>query len=84
VPEPPTSNKPIGDVLSGVEIQPLPEGWVVLGFHAMLKCLDEDGDVNWISRYTEDGHYIESLGAMRAAVVMLECQVRDGYQPDDT
>jgi hypothetical protein len=76
-------DRPIGDVLSGIEIQPLPDGWVALGFHAMLKCLDEDGNVNWISRFTTDGHVIESLGAMRAAVVMLEAQVQDIYEPDD-
>lgn len=76
-------SKPIGEVLPGVEIQPLPDGWVPLEIASMVKCLDDEGDVNWISRYTVQQHYIEALGAMQAAVLMLEQQVRDGYAPDE-
>jgi hypothetical protein len=46
---PDESQQPLEVVLPGQHFHPLDEGWTPLATFALIKCLDEDGDVAWLS-----------------------------------
>lgn len=46
---------------------PLPEGWTPLEATAVLKCLDEEGDVVYYIATTEGLLLVEQLGMLTAA-----------------
>ena len=76
------SFRPIGAVLSGLELMELPEGYTPLEVVAVIKAIDEDGDVCWHTRYTKAPHAIEFLGALHAAVALMTTDIRRDYEPD--
>ena len=50
---------------------------------AMVKCLDAEGHVTWFRISTEDLNLMESLGMLRAAVIVLENTVSEAFIEDD-
>lgn len=55
--------KPIADVLGGLDILDLPDGYAVLEAVVLVKCLDKDGHLAWVQRWTKGLHIVEVLGA---------------------
>ena len=74
--------RPIGEVLSGLEVQELPEGYTPLEVAMMVKTLDPDGDVCWINRFSTGPHSIEFLGALHAAILTMGRDIIQSYVPD--
>lgn len=68
-------DRPIGEVLLGLELVPLD---AVL----LVKTLDAEGDVVWCTRYTRDVSLVERMGALRAALVIEEARVVAAYTPE--
>lgn len=71
-----------GDLLRGLEAAPLPEGALVVGFVALLKVMDADGDTGWYTRADKDTSEVEVLGAVNAARLLSEQRLIDLYEDD--
>ncbi|MDP9418166.1 MAG: hypothetical protein M3P48_10140 [Actinomycetota bacterium] len=63
---------PIESVLPGQRLHPLDEGWTALQTFALVKCLDDDGDVAWVFRTSEPFNLEELLGALTVQVEILK------------
>lgn len=74
--------KPAGDVIGPLEVAELPEGYIAIDAAIIIKALNEDGKVSWLTRYTKAPHAVEFLGALEAAVMLLKEDVRACYAPD--
>lgn len=74
---------PAADVLNGIEIAPLPEGWMVLEAVVIVKGLDEDGDPLWCTRYTQGLTRTELLGILTGAQALAKNDFLEMYQVDD-
>jgi hypothetical protein len=77
---------PSAEVLPGIELMRLPEGYTPLSAIVLVKCLDDDGDVAWLTRSASDLGGIESLGALHAAVAVLTEDIKASYrdcEPDE-
>lgn len=61
----------------------IPDNCTPLEAVAMVKCLDEDGDVTWFRISTDALNLMESLGMLRSAVIVLEDTVRESFMRDD-
>lgn len=73
--------KPVADVLAGITILPLDDGSTPLDAVVLVKALDGDGKAAWFCRYSPDLTTVEVLGALHAAVLLEEDQVRRVYSP---
>lgn len=73
---------PAAELLRGIDLMELPEGYTPLSAIVLLKTLDADGDVAWINRYAKDLGGMESLGALHAAVALVTEDIVNTYRPD--
>lgn len=48
---------------------------------AMVKCLDENGEVTWFLMLTENLNLMESYGMLMSATILSEDSVREGFRP---
>lgn len=72
--------------IAGLEVLDLPAGWTPLEASAVVKCLDEDGNVALFLRATETLSSWESLGMLSAARRATEDEVAAMFEaeyPDD-
>lgn len=65
-------NIPVADVLSGLSIGSLPEGWTPQEALIMVKCLAEDGAPKWAMRMTDGINEEELLGALVLHSLLLK------------
>ncbi len=56
--------RPIGEVLRGLSVGDLPEGWTPLEAILIVKCLDESGASQWAWRSTGALTDREIIGAL--------------------
>lgn len=76
------NNQPIGDVLKGLEIRPLDDGYTPIDAAVIVKTIDPDGDVCWVTRYTSSPHTVEFIGALYTSLRGLGLQVEQRFVPD--
>jgi hypothetical protein len=55
---------PIGEVLRGLDISALPEGWMPVDAICIVKCLNAEGEPLWALRLTDGINQAEMLGTM--------------------
>jgi len=77
------SYQAVGEVLGGLRILPLPEGWTPVDTVSMVKCLDEDGQVMWSVRSTPGMSMEEVLGALISRTDLLRKAILADYEPED-
>ena len=65
--------------LKDMHVQPLGEGVMALDALVMIKVIDEDGDLAWVTRYTENLGIVEVLGALRLASVAQEATLANKW-----
>lgn len=75
-------DRPVGEVLDGLELLPLAEGSTPLDAVVLVKQLDRGGSIVWSTRYTKDVSVVERIGALRAALVIEEERVVEWYTPE--
>jgi hypothetical protein len=73
---------PIGEVLAGLDILVLPDGYMPIEAAVVVKTLDPDGDVAWLNRYTSGLTSIEAIGSLHAAILTLGHDIVQSYMPD--
>jgi hypothetical protein len=64
--------QPIGEVLRGLEIEPVPNGWTVVDALVLVKCLNAEGEPIWSLRFTDGLNSEELLGALQIQVELLK------------
>lgn len=57
----------MGEGLFGMEIRDLPEGWTALEYCAVIKCLDETGDMALAFRFSPGTTTWDRVGMLRSA-----------------
>lgn len=62
---------PVADVLRGLEVHRLEDGWTPLEAFVLMKCLDEAGEPTWSYRTTHRLNREELLGALVVHVEVL-------------
>ena len=75
--------KPIEEVLRGITIHPLPEGWSPLEGIVLVKCLDEDGHPLWAFRTTAGLNDEELLGALTVRLELLRAELLEAFSADE-
>ena len=74
---------PVSEVLSGLEVHPLPAGWTVLEGFVLVKCFDGDGEPSWSYRTTHRLNREELLGALMVHVDLLRRELVEEWADDD-
>lgn len=78
----PSDYKPVGEVVGPLEVMELPEGYIAIDAVLVIKALNNDGEVCWLTRYSKDPHAVEFLGALEAAVMLMKQDIFNIYQPE--
>lgn len=78
----PDPTLPIADVLPGVEVSALPDGWTPLEAAFLVKCLGEDGSPKWALRMTNGINEEELLGALVIHTELLKKDMLDDWVDD--
>lgn len=73
---------PLAQALPGLEVHPLEPGATPIEAFALIKILDEQGDVAWAYRTTNRLNREELLGALTVHVALLTKELRDGWLED--
>jgi hypothetical protein len=74
---------PVDQVLPGHKLSPLDERWTPLQTFALVKCLDEDGEVAWAFRTSEPFNLEELLGALVVQVETLKRRLVRHWEDED-
>ncbi|GAA4672792.1 hypothetical protein [Streptomyces youssoufiensis] len=74
---------PLPHVLPGMGIHALPEGWDALSAFVVIKCRDEEGDVAWSFRTTEEIDPYELLGALTVQTDLVRKRMVANWSTDD-
>ncbi len=56
--------RPVAEVLSGLEVHPLEQGWTAIEAFLLIKCFDDSGAASWAYRTTNRLNREELLGAL--------------------
>ena len=70
---------PIAEVLSGLEIHPLGEGFTPIEAFVLIKALDEDGSPTWAYRTRNRLNREELLGALIVQTDVLRRELRNEW-----
>ena len=70
---------PIGDLLSGMSVMPLPEGFEAETVFVLIKMRTDDGNTVWGWRSPGITNHEELLGALIVQVEMLKAQLLDDW-----
>ncbi len=74
---------PLADVLPGMGLHPLPEGWTPLEAFVLVKLLDERGVASWSYRTTHPPNREELLGALTVQTALLRRELLDEWDDED-
>jgi hypothetical protein len=67
-----TNQKPVADVLRGLEISELPDKWTAVDAICIVKCLSHEGKPLWAMRMTDGINQEELLGTMVIQTALLK------------
>ena len=74
---------PVAEVLAGMALHPLQDGWTPVEAFVVIKCLDAQGKSTWVYRTTSAPNREELLGALRVQAALLERELVDEYLVED-
>ena len=77
-----SSHKPIGEILRGLDISELPEGWIPVEAVCIVKCLNTDGKPLWSLRMTDGLNQEELLGTMVIHTELLKNDAIEDWADD--
>jgi hypothetical protein len=78
------SERPISEVLPGIEIAPLEDGDMALSAMVLVKILDSStNDTAWVLRRTNDLNDQELLGVLIMEADRVRAALQEGWQPDE-
>lgn len=72
----------IGEVLAGVEIEPIPDGCVVVDAVFLVQVMDAEGNRTWFKRATEGIDHFSLVGALTVMLDRVMAEVEAGWIPD--
>ena len=74
---------PVADVLPGMGLHPLPNGWTPVEALVLIKCLDEGGASSWVYRTTAPPNREELLGALVVHTALLRNEILGDWEGDE-
>jgi hypothetical protein len=74
---------PVEQVLPGMALHPLPEGWTPVEAFVLMKCLDDEGGASWVYRTTAAPNREELLGALVVHTEVLRRELVREWEDDD-
>jgi hypothetical protein len=75
--------RPIEQVLPGMGLHPLPDGYTPVEAFVIIKSLDDEGDVSWSFRTTHRPNRQEILGALIEQSDLLRHRLVQDWDVDD-
>ena len=75
---------PVEQVMTGMRLHPLPDGWTPVDALVLMKCLDETGRVTWLYRTTAVPNREELLGALMVHTDLLRKELVAEWDDEDT
>jgi hypothetical protein len=63
--------QPVGEVLRGLDVLALPDGWTAIEGAFLVKCLDDEGHAMWALRSSSGINDEELLGALLVQLDVL-------------
>jgi hypothetical protein len=76
--------EPVEQVLAGLQLHPLPEGWAPLEGIVLVKCLDQEGHPSWAFRTTAGLNDEELLGALTVRMDLLRKELLEAFSAEET
>ena len=73
----------IEQALPGFRLHPLSEGWTPLQAFVLVKCLDEQGDIVWSFRTSEQMNLEELLGALLVQTETLKRKLVSAWEDEN-
>lgn len=70
----------LAEVLPGMGVHPLEEGWSPLEAFVLIKALDEDGNPSWCYRTTNALNREELLGALTVHTELIKKELVDEWE----
>ncbi|MFP8887477.1 hypothetical protein [Streptomyces mangrovi] len=74
---------PLPEVLPGMGAHPLPEDWEAVSAFILVKCRDEEGEIAWSFRTTEEIDPYELLGALTVQADLVRKRMLANWDVDD-
>jgi hypothetical protein len=74
------TSQPIGNVLRGLVIDPVPDGWTVVDALVVAKCLNAEGEPIWSLPFTEGLNSEELLGTLQIQVELLKRDIIEDWK----
>jgi len=74
---------PVDQVLPGMGLHSLPEGWTPMEALVLIKCLDDEGDATWVFRTTHPPNKQELLGALIEHTDLLRHRLVQQWEEED-
>ena len=71
---------PVEQVMTGMTLQQLPEGWTPVEGLVLMKCLDEEGHSVWVYRTTAVPNREELLGALIVHTDLLRRELAGDWE----
>jgi len=75
---------PIAQVLPGFELHPFEDGWTPLQAFILVKALDDEGNVVWGFRTSEQFNLEELLGALVVQTETLRRKLVRNWEDEDS
>lgn len=75
--------QPVGEVLNGIEVLPLPEGCIATSAVVLLQALRPDGAIACFTRYSDGLTFVEIAGMLRIATVLNDHDVVSAVPGED-
>ena len=81
-----TTNKyvPASEVLRGVELMPVAEGWTPIEAIVLVKCMTEDGTTGWMQRVSQGISTNEAVGALICSADTMRSAWLKGWDDETT
>ena len=73
---------PIAEVLPGMSLHPLPDGWTPVEAFVLVKSLDEDGRASWSYRTASTPNREELLGVLSVQAELLRRELVSEYEDE--
>jgi hypothetical protein len=74
---------PVEQVLPGMSLHPLQQGWTPVEAFVLVKCLDEHGGASWVYRTTAAPNREELLGALVVHTELLRRELLREWEDED-
>lgn len=78
-----TKYVPAAEVLRGIELAELTEGWTPIDAIVLIRCIDAEGNTGWLQRISAGVGTAEVVGALVCSADTLRKRYCDNWEAED-